>query len=243
MNKIAIVTGGASGLGLEIAKSFSKQGIKTLIFDINDAAFKDIGSEFDCYKVDVTDESQIQKTIDNIVSKYETIDILVNSAGVIYSAPLINIFNPEAMQHSYKNFKKIMSVNLDSSFLMTKAVAEKMILKRTKGNIINISSISAQGNAGQTAYAASKAGVEAITKVWAKELGSLGIRVNAIAPGFIDTPSTSTALNEKLIQDIKARTPLNTLGSTNNISKAAVYLLENDFVNGEVLKVDGGLVL
>ena len=129
------------------------------------------------------------------------------------------------------------------SLIVSSIVIEKMVLKRTKGIVVNISSISAQGNAGQTAYSAAKAGVEALTKTWAKELGIFGIRVVAIAPGFMDTESTHKALNEKIINALKQKVPLKTLGNAKDVSEAIVYAIESEYVNGAVLKIDGGLTL
>jgi len=242
-NKVIVITGGASGLGLAIAEALFKQNGQILVFDCNPEPFETLSQHFDCYEVDVTDEQQIEQAVTRVIQKYGQIDVLVNNAGIIHSQPLVNIMDPEQRRHSYQAFKKVINIDLDSVFLMTSMVAEQMIMKRTKGVIINISSISAQGKAGQTAYAAAKAGVEAMTRVWAKELAGFGIRTNAIAPGFINTPSTSDALNEQLIKDIKQMTPMKKLGEVEHIVQAAIYAIENGFVNGSVLEVDGGLVI
>jgi len=242
-NETVIITGGASGLGLNVAEALLEEGAEIVIFDLNDKLFSELSEKFDCYKVDVTDESSVQSAVNDVIGKYGKIDVLVNSAGIIHSAPLINIMNPNGMRHSFTEFKEVLDVDLCSVFLVSSIISEKMILKRTRGVIINISSICARGNAGQTAYAAAKAGVEAMTKVWAKELGTFGIRTNAIAPGFIDTPSTAKSLNQKNIENIVKNTPLNTLGRPENISMAVAYIIKNDFVNGAVVEVNGGLIL
>ena len=240
---IALVTGGASGIGLGIATDLLNKGIKVIIFDINQNKLDVLNKNFIKYNVDITDYELVQETINDIIKKYKRIDVLVNNAGVIYNEPLINIMNPVDMKHSYDNFKKFLEINLNSVFIMGSIVIEQMVLKRTKGVIINISSISANGNAGQTIYSAAKAGVEAMTKTWAKELGSFGIRSVAIAPGFINTDSTSEALNESAIKHIKSNTPLKRLGETENICQSIVYIIENDFINGTVVEVNGGLTI
>ena len=242
-NKNIIVTGGASGLGLETAKKLLEEKAKVIVIDIDKDKLSKLDKIFITYQVDVTSYDQVQSAVDDIIDKFGSIDVLVNNAGVIYSEPLINIMAKGDRKHSLKNFNKYLDINLTSVFIVSSIVIEKMVLKRTKGIVVNISSISAQGNAGQTAYSAAKAGVEALTKTWAKELGIFGIRVVAIAPGFMDTESTHKALNEKIISDLKQKVPLKTLGNAKDVSEAIVYAIESEYVNGAVLKIDGGLTL
>ena len=241
--KVAIVTGGANNLGLEISKELKKNGIDVIIFDIDESRLSELKDEFFVYKVDVTDEKEVSKAIQTVLNKFKRVDILINNAGVIYSEPLINIMSIDSMRHSYKSFKNIIDINLNSVFLVSSYVVESMIKNRVKGVIINISSISAKGNAGQSAYSASKAGVEALTKTWAKELGGFGIRSVAIAPGFIDTGSTNRALNEKIIKHIKSNTPLKRLGRADEVSNTVLFLINNEFINGTVIELDGGLII
>ena len=132
---------------------------------------------------------------------------------------------------------------MDSVFIVTSAVVESMVSRRSKGVIVNISSISACGNEGQTAYSAAKAGVNAMTATWSKELGRLGIRCNAVAPGFIGIESTRRALSEEAIKHVKANTPLRRLGEAQEVALAVASLIENDFLNGVVLNVNGGLTI
>ncbi|WP_294932472.1 SDR family oxidoreductase [Sulfurimonas sp.] len=242
-NKVAVVTGGASGLGLAIAQGLVKEGASVVVLDLDRNKLDLLPDEIEKYCIDITNYELVQQTVDSIVSKFSKIDILVNNAGVIYSESFINIMNPSCMKHSYDRFKKNLDINLNSVFIMSSIIAEKMVINRTQGVIINMSSISAQGNAGQTAYSAAKAAVEAMTKTWSKELGVFGIRSVAIAPGFINTESTNHALNEKTIKHIKSNTPLKRLGETLNIFQSVKYIVENDFVNGAVLQVDGGLTI
>jgi len=150
---------------------------------------------------------------------------------------------PSGMMHNLDSFRKSITANLDSVFIMTSTVVEQMVMHRTKGVIVNISSISAGGNEGQTAYSAAKAGVNAMTATWSKELGKLGIRCNAVAPGFIDTDSTRNALNESTIKRILSNTPLSRLGNAEEVAQAVASVITNDFMNGVVLNINGGLTI
>ena len=241
-NKIAIVTGGARGLGYGIASSLKEKGSTVIIFDLNKDKLDELSEDYIKYNLDITDYNAAQKAVDNVISRFGKIDILVNNAGNIYNELLVNIMNPQ-MKHNYETFKNTLEINLNSVFIMTSIVAEKMVLKRNKGVIVNISSISAYGNAGQTAYSAAKAGVIAMTKTWAKELGFFGIRSVAVAPGFIDTESTNHALNDSIIKHIKTNTPLRRLGRIEEVAQCVIFAVENDFLNGAVIDVNGGITI
>jgi len=242
-DKITLITGGAKGLGLAIASHLAALGSKIIIVDLDTNALASLPNSMEGYTLDVTCPTDVKMTINKIMSQHKQIDILINNAGVIYNEPMVNLFNAPQMMHNYENFRKALSVNLDSVFIMTSAVAEQMVLNRTQGAIINISSISANGNEGQTAYSAAKAGVNAMTVTWSKELGKLGIRCNAVAPGFIETESTHHALNESIIKHIVSNTPLRRLGHAHNVAEAVASIIKNDFMNGIVLPVHGGLTI
>lgn len=188
-NKNVLITGGSGGFGLALANTLKELGANIIIFDIKES------SEFKCFQVDVSDEKQVEETLTQI----EKIDILINCAGEIYSEPFIKAMEKNDKKHSREAWDRVISNNLTSTFNMSVQVSEKMAYKRTKGLIINFSSISAQGNIGQVAYSSAKAGVEAMTKVIAKEMGMFKIRAVAIAPGFIDTPSTKAAMSESML--------------------------------------------
>jgi 3-oxoacyl-[acyl-carrier protein] reductase len=147
------------------------------------------------------------------------------------------------MMHDYGDFQQVLKSNLDSVFIVTAAVVGHMVRRRTKGVIINVSSISASGNEGQVAYSAAKAGVNAMTVSWAKELGRWGIRCNAVSPGFIATESTRASLSESILNRVQANTPLRRLGDPHEVAQAVQALVENDFITGTVLSVNGGLVI
>ena len=238
---IAIVTGGAKGLGLGIAQKLKELEATVIVIDFDKQSLESLDNEYIKYCIDLTNYQSVERSINDIMVQFGKINVLVNNAGKIYNEPLINITKPDQMRHSYESFKSIIDFNLNTVFIISSIVSEKMILKRTKGAIINISSISAYGNAGQTAYSAAKAGVIGLTKTWAKELGVYGIRTNAIAPGFISTQSTEEALSVDIIKHIKKNTPLRKLGNVEDIVKSVLFSIENDFLNGSVIDVNGGI--
>jgi 3-oxoacyl-[acyl-carrier protein] reductase len=238
---VALVTGGAQGLGLAIARRLAEDGAIVVVADRNENALANLPAGLECVTMDVTDPEQVKKVVAGIMESHGRLDVLVNNAGVIFSEPFVNVMSPAGIMHDYGRFRASLTVNLDSVFIVTAAVVEHMVKCRTKGAIINISSISACGNEGQTAYSAAKAGVNAMTVTWSKELGRWGIRTNAVAPGFIETDSTRDALNEIVLKHIQGNTPLRRLGQAEEVAHAVIALVENDFINGTVLDVNGGL--
>ncbi len=144
----------------------------------------------------------------------------------------MNLLAPKQKRHLLENWDRVIRSNLTATFLLSSHVAEAMATSRTKGVIINFSSVSAAGNPGQSAYAAAKAGIEALTSVWAKELGPLGVRVVTIAPGFVDTPSTRTALPDDSLKEWARRTPLRRLAKADEIAGAVMFAIENDYLTG-----------
>lgn len=238
---VCLVTGAAGGLGLPIASLLAARGAKVLASDINPAALASLPEPLISLAMDVTSEESVKAAVEEAVAAHGPIDVLVNCAGKIVSAPFLNIMNPQGMMLPYAKFRQDLLINLDSVFIVTAQVVEQMVKKRRKGSIVNISSISARGNEGQTSYSAAKAAVEAMTVTWARELGRMGIRCNAIAPGFIDTPSTHQALNSAQIKHIVDNTPLRRLGAAAEVAQAVLSLVENDFLTGVILDVNGGL--
>ena len=240
---VALVTGGAQGLGLAIARRLADDGATVVVADRNPQALAALAEGLEGVSMDVTDPEQVRTVVAGIVERHGRVDILVNNEGVIFSEPFVNVMNPAGIMHDYGRFRASLTVNLDSVFIVTAAVVEHMVKLRIKGAIVNISSISACGNEGQTAYSAAKAGVNAMTVTWAKELGRWGIRSNAVAPGFIGTDSTHQALNETVLKHIQTSTPLRRLGRAAEVAQAVIALIENDFINGTVLDVNGGLTI
>lgn len=243
-DKVCIVTGSSRGIGFAIAKVFIKEGAKVVICGSTDItvqrALEEVRKEYKDAEVlgaavDVTNQRQVNDMVKAALDKWGRIDVLVNNAGITSSAPLI--------EQDEAEFNKTMEVNVNGTFYCAKAVA-KIMVEQKHGNIINTSSvIGLCGGVNQTAYAASKWAVIGLTKSWAKELGRMGIRVNAVAPGSIDTDMTKV-LSEDTMNMLIAMTPLQAIGNAEDLAYAYVYLASDEakFVNGAILSVDGGIV-
>ena len=227
--KTVLVTGGLGCLGNGVVAALEEEGAKVYIFDCVESELPN------AYKVDVTNMEEVKNNLAN----FDKIDVLINCAGEIYSEPIVNMLKKEV--HSKVSWDRVINNNLNSCFVMSTCVAEKMVMNRTKGVIINFSSISAKGNIGQAAYSAAKAGIESFTKVAAKELGMFKIRACAIAPGFIETPSTRDALSESMVDYWKKQTPMRKLGHIEDVVTTIHYIIQNDYLSGAVINVDGGL--
>lgn len=239
-----IVAGGAGHLGRAIAAALCRRGAQVAIID-NDAhgAEKIATLEVTYVRADAGDDASAGRAIANVAAKLHRIDALINCTGSIHSEPLINLLNKEQRRHRRDTWDKVIYSNLTATFTLTARVVEHMALARTKGVIVNFSSVSAAGNPGQSAYSAAKAGIEALTVVWARELGPLGIRVVAIAPGFVETGSTRKALSEASLKDCIRRTPLGRLAAPDEIATSVIFVLENDFLTGRTIAIDGGVVV
>ena len=191
---------------------------------------------------DIADAASVADAVASAAERLERIDILVNNAGIMKSAPLVNVTRrDEGRLHDIKLWHDVLAVNLTGAFYVTRHVADVMLQKRTRGVIVNISSISARGNAGQTAYSAAKAGLEAMTVVWSKELGRSRIRCVAVAPGFMDTQGAHDALEEQVLAGWKDQVPLRRLGTADEVAAAVEHAIANDFLNGCIIALDGGL--
>lgn len=241
-----LITGGASGLGKAMATYLAGKAANVIVVDRNAAMLEELQAEvpaIKCYTADLTDYAAVETLVANIFADYVKLNVLINNAGIIHSEPLVNILSREDIKHSLDNWHKTIDINLNAVFYVTSHVAAQMVKTRSKGVIINISSISSYGNMGQSAYSATKAALNALTVTWSKELGMFGIRSVAIAPGFIDTPSTQAALSEVKVKAYKSATPIGRLGKTEEVIHSIVYIIENDFYNGTILNLDGGLKL
>ena|ERR1035437_3068534 len=239
-----LITGGGKGIGNFLAISLSKTASKVIVIDNDkaslDAMDKSLG--ISTYCCDLTNHEEVNKTISEIFNDFANVNVLINNAGLIHSEPLFNMLNRNDPKHSIENWKKTIDINLNAVFYTTVNVVEKMYAKRIKnGLIINISSISAQGNSGQSAYSAAKAGVEAMTKTWSKELGMFKIRCVAIAPGFFNTESTKNSLSENVLSKWQNAVALKRLGNLDEIVSGVKFIIENDYFNGKILSIDGGL--
>jgi len=248
-DKIALITGGAVGIGYATTKRFIEEGARVVICDVNqkagEAAVRNLGTEADFYRVDVTDRAAVDGWVESVLGKYGRADILVNNAGIVRDSLLVKMKDGELVkQMPEADFDLVVSINLKGVFNCTQAVAPAMI-RQSGGVILNATSIvGIDGNIGQTNYIATKAGVIGMTKAWARELGRHNIRVNAVAPGFTAT-EILTSMPQKVIDGMKARTPLGRLGQPEDIANAYLFLASDEagFISGDILRVDGGIVI
>ncbi|MFZ5903379.1 MAG: glucose 1-dehydrogenase [Chloroflexota bacterium] len=248
-DKVVLVTGGAAGIGKATALRFAEEGAKVVICDVNETAgqeiVKELGADASFFKVNVANRAEVQKWVDDVAAKYGRVDVMVSNAGILRDGQLVKVKEGQLVgQMSEADFDLVISVNLKGVFNCAQAVAPYMI-KQGGGVILNATSIvGLDGNFGQTNYVATKSGVIGMTKVWARELGKYGIRVNAVAPGFTAT-EILVSMPEKIIDGMKARTPLGRLGDPRDIANAYLFLASDDasFITGETLRVDGGIVV
>ncbi|HEY53316.1 MAG TPA: SDR family oxidoreductase [Caldilineae bacterium] len=246
-DKIVLITGGAAGIGQATAKRFAEEDAQVVICDLNEEAGRKTAQELgvDFYKVNVVDRQDVQNWIDAVFEKYGRIDVLVNNAGVLRDNMLVKVKDGELVkQLPEADWDLVISVNLKGVFNCAQAVAPIMI-KQGSGVILNATSIAGlDGNFGQTNYVATKAGVVGMTKVWARELGRHGIRVNAIAPGFTLTEMVRQ-MPEKILNRMQSHVPLGRLGQPRDIANAYLWLASDEasYVSGVTLRVDGGIVI
>jgi len=249
-NKVVAVTGGGRGLGRAMALAFATRGAQIAVLDVNATDLAEtcaqcaaLGVRAVPYRTDVTDESQVIASFDSIANDFGRLDVLINNAGITRDALLVKAKDGViTSKMSLAQWDAVLRVNLTGVFLCGREGAERMIRLGNGGVIINISSISREGNAGQTNYSTAKAGVAAMSVVWAKELARHGIRSAAIAPGFCATDILAS-MRPDLLAKLKASVPLQRLGDPAEIAATAVFIAENEFVTGRVLEVDGGLRL
>ena len=241
--KVAIVTGGSAGIGKATVLKFVDEGAKVAVWDINEERGLELettlnkeGNNITFYKVNTADESQINEAATKVINDYGKIDILVNNAGITKDSSLLKM--------TTEQWNQVIDINLTGVFLCTKAVAPHMVANGY-GRIMNASSVvGLYGNFGQTNYAATKAGVIAMTQTWAKELGRKGINGNAVAPGFILTEMVQ-AMPEAALAKMSEKVPLNRLGKPEDIANIYAFLASDqaDYINGTTISVDGGITL
>ncbi len=237
--KVAFITGGARGIGRATAQAFSAEGARVIVADVDaeaaEATARALGGGAIGLGLDVADPGSVKSVVATALSRTERIDVLVNNAGITRDATLLKT--------SDEAWEAVIAVNLSGTFYMTREIAPHMVA-RGSGAIINASSIvGVYGNFGQSNYVATKSGVIGMTRVWARELGRKGVRVNCIAPGFIATDMTAK-MPEDVLEGMKRKTPLGRLGTPEDVARAYVFLASDEasFINGQVLGVDGGLV-
>ena len=242
-NKTVLITGASRGIGKGIATVFAEHGA-SVVFTYStsvdaanalEAELQALGVQAKGYQSDAADFEQAQELVENILADFSTIDVLINNAGITKDNLLMRI--------SEEDFDKVIQVNLKSVFNLTKAV-QRTMLKQRHGSIINMSSVvGVKGNAGQSNYAASKAGIIGFSKSVALELGSRNIRCNVIAPGFIETEMTAK-LSEEVVAEWCSGIPLKRGGTPNDVANACVFLASDlsSYITGQVINVDGGML-
>lgn len=237
---VCIITGGGRGIGRATAEKFISEGATVIIADFDEttgtASADDLGEQCSFIKTDVSDSDNVKSLINTVKAVHGRIDVIVNNAGILQDQTL------EKMDED--QFDKVIQVNLRGVYLCTKYAAEVM-RDQGSGVILNASSVVGRfGNYGQTNYVAAKAGLEGMTKVWARELGKHGIRVNAVAPGFIQTDMTAQ-MPEKIIKMMGDKVPLKRWGKPEDVANLYCFLASNEasYISGAVLPVDGGVVV
>ena len=242
--KVVFVTGASRGIGKEVALKYAENGYNVVINYASDKTdveslkkeFEEKNVETIIEKADVTNSNQIEELVKKAIEKFGKIDVLVNNAGITKDNLL--------MRMSEEEFDKVIEVNLKGTYIVTKAVTKYMMKKRS-GSIINLSSVvGVAGNAGQTNYSASKAGIIGFTKSVAKELASRNIRANAVAPGFIETDMTAV-LPDTVKENIHNQIPLRRMGTAKEVANLIYFLgsEESSYITGQVINIDGGMVM
>jgi len=242
-DKVSIITGSGRGIGRATAFKFAAEGARTVVCDLNQASVDSVvaeirahGGEASGFVVDVTDRSSIDAMVAAVKATYGRIDTLVNNAGVVQGARMVNMTDEQ--------FDKVIDVNLKGTFNCAKSVIDTMLMQQS-GVILNASSIvGIYGNFGQTNYAASKFGVIGMAKTWAREFGRKGIRANAVCPGMIETDIIKD-IPEKVLQGMIAKVPVGRLGKPEEIANTYAFLASDEasFINGAVIEVSGGGIL
>lgn len=239
-----IVAGAAGNLGQSLVRHYAGSGRTVLALDQQEAPLQALAvdGQIHCKACDLADQVAVEAMLKAVFPLDARIELLINAVGLIWNEPVLALKGARLMPHDIVSFEAVIRANLTTAFVMSSRVAARMA-RTGGGSIVNFSSIAARGNAGQVAYSAAKAGVEGMTRALAQELGPLGVRVNAVAPGFIDVASTRAALKPDVLDQYARRTPVKRMGTVDEIVAAVESLHGNAFLNGVVLEVDGGLRL
>jgi 3-oxoacyl-[acyl-carrier protein] reductase len=249
-NKTVVVTGAGRGIGRAIALQLAHHGADIALFDRNEADLDEAAAlcaaesvQARSYRLNVADESEVSAAMTKVGAEFGRLDGLVNNAGIVRDGLLVKVKDGAVVGRlSLDQWDSVIAVNLSGVFLCAREAAAHMIEFGNGGVIVNISSISRVGNAGQSNYSAAKAGVESMSVVWAKELARYGIRVGSIAPGFTHTDILAT-MRPEVLDKLTAPVPLKRLGKPEEIAHAVRFIFENDFFTGRCLEIDGGLRL
>jgi 3-oxoacyl-[acyl-carrier protein] reductase len=246
--KTVAITGAARGIGKALALAFAHKGARLALIDLSvvdlastAAACAEVGVESRTYACNVTKEEDVVATMNAIAADFGALDVMLNNAGIVKDGLLIKVKEGAVVgKMSLDQWNAVINVNLTGVFLCGREAAEHMIRFGKGGVIINMSSISKDGNLGQTNYVATKAGVAAMAVTWSKELARFGIRTGAIAPGYCATEILS-GMSPETLAKVTAPVPLKRLGQPEEIAHTAVFIVENDFFTGRTIQMDGGL--
>jgi 3-oxoacyl-[acyl-carrier protein] reductase len=246
--KTIAITGAGQGIGRALALAFAEAGSDLALIDLGQERLEETaqlvrqhGVSARTYIANVADEAQVDTAADKIAADFGRFDGLINNAGILRDALLLKVKDGAVVgRMSLEQWRAVIDVNLSGVFLCGRAAAERMVKLGNGGVMVNISSISRHGNAGQSNYSAAKAGVVALTEVWSKELARYGIRTGSIAPGFVRTDILSS-MKPEILEKMLAPVPLKRLGEAAEIAAAARFIFENDFFTGRCIDLDGGL--
>ncbi len=240
--KNVVITGGARGLGREYALQLRALGAKPFVLNLRQESLEAFKRETDIpgKVVDVGNEKEVEAFLENYTEEYGPPHVLINNAGITADGLFIKKKGDEITKFSYAKWEKVVNVNLTGTFLVSREAAYHMVKHGVKGLIINVSSVNRCGNIGQINYSASKAAVDAMTVTMAKELCQYGIRVAAVAPGYINTEMCAT-IRQNVLDRIISGIPMGRLGKRDEISDAVEFIIRNDFFTGRVLECDGGM--
>jgi 3-oxoacyl-[acyl-carrier protein] reductase len=244
--RVIVVTGAARGLGAAMARALAARNAQLALVDLDAGALEPLRAECAAvvtaraYTANVADETAVIQLFEAVARDFGRLDVLVNNAGILRDGLLLKAKDGKLQDKlSLAHWQAVIDVNLTGVFLCAREAAARMVEFGNGGCIVNISSLSRAGNFGQSNYSAAKAGVAALTVVWAKELARHGIRVNGIAPGFIRTEMVAS-MRAEVLDKLAAGIPLGRLGTPEEIAHTLVYLLENEYVSGRIVEVDGG---
>jgi 3-oxoacyl-[acyl-carrier protein] reductase len=248
--KTVLITGAGRGLGAAMAAGLAQRGANLALVDRDAAGLDSVrracesrGVRASAYSANVAAEADVIDAFDRVVADFGRLDAMIANAGILRDGLLVKAKDGQVQDKlSLGDWQAVIDVNLTGVFLCGREATERMIELGNGGCIVNIASLSRAGNFGQSNYSAAKAGVAALTVVWAKELARFGIRVNGIAPGFIKTEMVAS-MKPEMLDKMAAGIPLKRLGTPEEVAHAAAFLLENDYVNGRIVEIDGGLRL
>lgn len=242
VGKNIIITGGARGMGRKFAEDLKQAGAKPFVLDVIQENLDILKAEtgIDGQIVDVSSEAAVEAFFAKFTAENGPVDVFINNAGITADALFIKQKGDDITKFPLESWEKVIKINLTGVFLCAREAAFHMVKNKIKGVIVNISSISRSGNLGQTNYSAAKSAVDSMTVTWGKELSRYGIRVGAVAPGYINTEMVAK-IRQEVLDKIIEKIPVGRLGEMEEISKTVRFIIENDFFTGRVIEVDGGM--